>query len=533
MMGFFRRSPSDEPAVRQEPVVTERATTIPKTGTGRASLLKMARSMSVAAARRDRLTANWPTTPVPADDIVRRHQRPLVARSRDQAINNDYGRAFKRMVRQNLVGPNGIRLQAQAKDDRGKLDKDANTALENAFWDWGRRANCDVTGKRSWRAIQALAAVTVAIDGEFFIRMVYGADAGPWGFALQVLDPQRCPVDFDADRIAGGGFIRSGIEFNDYGRPRAYYFSTTRESEADYFYGGRAYIRIAADEIIHGYVEDMAGQKRGLPWMVSALLRMHMLGGYENSALVNARVSAAKGGFFQWKEGYGPDDDEDDADIEMDVEPGMYRELPSGLEVKDSFPQYPTGELGPFRKEMLRAIASGLGVSYNSLANDLEGVNFSSIRQGALDEREYWKDLQEWFWENLHEVVYERWLQVALLSGRIVLPEGGKLRPERIAKYRDVSWQGRRWTWIDPAADVKAAIDSKNNGLSTFSQFIRDSGRDPQEVYRELADDIEQMRDANLPEWFIEQALGKKPAAPKAPVPGQQNGDDPPPEGQA
>ncbi|MBL4929344.1 phage portal protein [Tabrizicola sp. KVB23] len=478
--------------------------------------MHLARSAMMDSARADRLTAAWPTSPIPADDIVRRNQRPLVARSREQAANNDYGKAFLRMVSQNVVGPDGIRLQAQTRDDNGTLDTAANDALESAWREWGRRENCDVAGKLSWRAIQAQAAVSAARDGEFMIRMIYGADAGPWGFSLQMLDPQRCPVDFDQDRVAGGGFIRHGIEFNIYGRALAYYFTTTQEGEADYHYGGRAYIRVPADEILHGFLPDLVGQKRGLPWMATALWRMHMLGGYERSALVNARASAAKGGFFQWREGEGPEADEDE-EIEMEVEPGMYRELPAGVEVVNSHPAYPTGELAPFRKEMLRAIASGLGVSYNGLANDLEGVNYSSIRQGALDEREHWKELQEWLIEALAEPVFMRWLRLSLLSGKIVLAKGGRLKPERLDKYTAVAWQGRRWAWIDPSADVKAAIDGKAAGLSTSSQFIRDSGRDPQDVFRELAADIQMMTAAGLPQWFIEQALGKKPAAPAKP----------------
>lgn len=526
-MRLFRRKAAETAVPPQaEAVVVERKTPIPSVARSRQIGMRLARSMMMDAARADRLTAAWPTTPVPADEVVRRNQRPLVARSREQCANNDYGRAFLRMCAQNIVGPQGIRLQAQSRDAAGALDMAANDAIEWAWWRWGQRQNCDVAGRRSWRMIQAGVVRSAARDGEFMVRLITGADAGPWEFALQVLDPQRCPVDFDQDRTPSGSFIRHGIEFNSYGRPLAYYFTTTLEGEANYFYGGQAFIRVPADEIVHGFVTDMEGQKRGLPWTATALWRMHMLAGYEKAALVNARVSAAKGGFFQWKEGYGPTEDEteDHEPIEMEVEPGMYRELPSGVEVKDSHPNYPTGELGPFRKEMLRAIASGMGVSYNALANDLEGVNYSSIRQGALDEREHWKDLQEWLIESLVEPVFSRWLRIALLAGRITLKGGAKLRPELLDRYSEVSWQGRRWAWIDPSADVKGAVEAKNNGMSTASQFIRDSGRDPQEVYRELAADIQQMTDAGLPQWFIEQALGRKPTSPTQPAPA-----DPPP----
>ncbi|MBK8663245.1 MAG: phage portal protein [Ignavibacteriales bacterium] len=33
-------------------------------------------------------------------------------------------------------------------------------------------------------------------------------------------------------------------------------------------------------------------------------------------------------------------------------------------------------------------------MSYNTLCNDLEGVNYSSIRAGLLDERAFYKEIQ-------------------------------------------------------------------------------------------------------------------------------------------
>jgi len=160
---------------------------------------------------------------------------------------------------------------------------------------------------------------------------------------------------------------------------------------------------VPADEVIHGFVEDIIGQRRGLPWASTSLWRLHMLGGFERAALTSARTGASVGGFFQWKEGYGPGEDEDNDDEELYVETdgGVFQELPEGAEMKEFNNQYPTGEFAPFHKAMLRGAGAGMGVSYPSFANDLEGVNFSSIRQGVLDERDHWMDLQEWLVETL------------------------------------------------------------------------------------------------------------------------------------
>jgi lambda family phage portal protein len=261
----------------------------------------------------------------------------------------------------------------------------------------------------------------------------------------------------------------------------------------------------------------MVGQKRGLPWMATGLFRMRNLNGFEDAAIVNARIGAAKMGFIEYETGYGPDL-ADGEEIEIEAEAGTFHELPAGAKLSKFDPQYPSNEFAAQVKVMLRGIAAGFGVPYNELANDLEGVNFSSIRQGTLDSREHWKELQEWLVESLHEPVFEEWLPRALLAGLIKFSTGRPLPAGKIDKYAQVQWQPRRWDWIDPRADVEAAIASKNSLLRSPGSIIRDSGKDPQTIYREIAADIEEMKAAGIPSEIISLAMGQKLAPPPAPA---------------
>ncbi len=461
------------------------------------------------SAKSDRLTSDWTTHPLTAEFVIRQHQRILVARSREQCANNDYARAFLRMSGQNIVGPKGVMLLAQSRDDKDALDTLANQAIEDAFAKWGHRSSCDVSGCLSWRGIQLLAVHQAARDGEFMFRKIYGKDAGPFGFALQALDPQRCDPSFDQYDLPNGAFIRAGIEFTQYGKPLAYHFSVAKESDAhyNYSYAGRNFFRVPADEIIHGFLSEMVGQKRGLPWLSTGLWSLKQLHGFEDAAVVAARVGASKMGVIQWKDGRGPESDDDELkNFEMTTEPGEFPVLPEGAELHSWNPKYPNGEFASQVKAMLRRFSAGAGVLYNNLANDLEGVNFSSIRQGTLDEREHWKEMQEWLIESLIQPVFEEWLPRALLGGHITV-KGRLLKPERIDRYANVSWQPRRWAWIDPGADVDAAIKSKNSLLQSPGQIIRESGRDPTDVWRELAADIEAMRVAGIPDDFIKASI--------------------------
>ena len=450
---------------------------------------------------------NWTVTPVTPDAYIALHHPTLVARSREQWSNNDYVRAFVRLVRQNIAGPQGVLMQSKCEKPRGGLDTEANKAIEADFDDWGKAGNCDVTGKLSWRAIQTLVTETTARDGEFVVRKIYGKSAGPHGFALQLIDPQRLSVRYENSKVDNeGGFIRHSIEYNRYGRAVAYHFASVDEWDAYYYsYAGRGFVRVPADEIIHGFVHEQVGQRRGLPWASTSLFRLHHLQGFEDASVQNARAGATKMGFIQYREGFGPEaEDDDDVAGSIDAEPLSFHELPEGAEFKEFNPNYPAGEFQTFHKAMLRGASAGMGVLYNTLASDLEGVNFSSIRQGTLDEREHWKELQQWLIEALCIPVFEAWLSYRLLAGEVKTKNGKPLPASKLAEYKRVVWQPRRWAWIDPRADQEANNSSIRGGQNSFSAVIREQGRDPETVFAELSADLAAMKAAGIPDDYIQ-----------------------------
>jgi lambda family phage portal protein len=130
---------------------------------------------------------------------------------------------------------------------------------------------------------------------------------------------------------------------------------------------------------------------------------------------------------------------------------------------------------------MMRSIANGLSVFYNSFGNDLEGVNFSSMRSGALEERDNWKTCQRFFIENFLEKIYREWLRMFLLSGLSILPISKK------DKFLNVVFQGRRWAWVDPYKDIQANALAIQSLIRSPQDVIRESGRDPEDVIAEIS----------------------------------------------
>jgi lambda family phage portal protein len=172
---------------------------------------------------------------------------------------------------------------------------------------------------------------------------------------------------------------------------------------------------VPAEDIIHAYQLDRPD-------------------GYEEAELVAARVGASKMGFITSPHGDGfvGEDTEDDYTPIMNAEAGTFEQLPEGMSVQTFDPQHPTSGFDAFHKSIMRGIASGLGVSYVSLANNLEGVNYSSIRQGTLEERDNYRILQRFMIDHFIEPVFQKWLlQTMSFKNGFLLP------PDKYDKFAD------------------------------------------------------------------------------------------------
>jgi lambda family phage portal protein len=278
-----------------------------------------------------------------------------------------------------------------------------------------------------------------------------------------------------------------GIEFDVWRRPVAYWISK-RDPYLDLYAVSSQttdWERVPAEDLYFGFDKERAYQSRGVPWFAASMLRLKMLSGYEEAALVNSRASAAKMGFLYSEEGQGEeyegDDKDSDGNVIEDADPGRIVQLPPGVKFQGYTPEFPNTQHEGFVRSALRAIASGLSVAAPSLSGDLSDVNYSSIRAGIAEERENYKEIQEWMIEVFMEKVFADWLEMALLKSAIKLPA------EKFDKYNKPAFSGRRWGYVDPDKDIDAKTKEIQAGGSTLTRWLAEGGYDLMEVLQERA----------------------------------------------
>lgn len=438
-----------------------------------------------AAAAVSRLSEDWSAAPTTAAAELYRHLRTLRARSRDLARNNPHMKRFLGMVRRNVIGPAGIRLQVRAKK-RGDLDELLNTEVEEQFKEWSLPENCSASGKYSWADCQGMAISTMAKDGEFLCRFIEADN--PFGFALKFYDPAYLDETYN-EVLKNGNRVVMSVEVDRYDRPVAYYFTTPRYDVAPYVRESMERVRVPAEEVAHCFLpfED-DGQIRGVPWAHAAMWHLRVLGQYTEAELINSHISACKMGFVippknNENAGIPAETEGQQAQIVDRSDPGLWQELPPGYDVKTFDPEHPGNNFDPFTSTVLRGAACGLDVSYFALAGDLTAVNYSSARVGLLDDRDNYRALQNFLINHFCRRVYRAWLTRSILKGAV------KVLPSDFDRLKSPDFQPRGWPWVDPLKDIAAAVEAINNGLATRSGFIAEQGGDFEDVVRRLKEE--------------------------------------------
>ena len=303
------------------------------------------------------------------------------------------------------------------------------------------------------------------------------------------------------EALPGGGSIKAGVEFDAIGRRVAYWMH--REHPGEHIRSqsllGNTPTRVPAVQIVHAFHVVRPGQVRGIPALAAVLAMLKEIAEVDDAHLMRAHiqnlfaiyeevperdaVSAidADGGVTSLET------DHDDIPIEV-AEPGEHVRLPPGHKI--STPDPPTGgpDFDAFIKTKLRSVAAGAGVTYEQLTCDLTGVNFSSIRAGLI---QFYREMEQVQSNVLVfqvcRPVYRRWLETAILAGRVSIPREERPRIRSLMRAKWMATPGREY--VDPEKEVRAIVKAIRAGLMSRTQGARLLGTDAEELDRIIAND--------------------------------------------
>ena len=447
---------------------------------------------SYDAARRGRLSSDWMASAASEDSELFSDLATLRNRSRQMIRDNPHAKNLQRIIENNVVGT-GIGCQALVLKPNGEPDKDANDRIEAAWAAWCERDTCHTAGLMSMSDILRLVIGSVFRDGEAIVRKVPQAfGKGKIPFALEVIEPDLLLDQTGSFLTNQGTAVRLGIEVNEWHRPVGYWMRTTHPG--DYSFVRNTVVdqtvRIDAAQIEHLYLVERWPQTRGTPWMHMVLRRLRDIGEYTKSEIVAARAAANIVGFVQQNpdfanpNGFDPEKPRPDF---VKSEPGTFRRLLPGETFSGFSPARPNANLDAFMRYMLREVAAGVGVSYETLSRDYSQSNYSSSRLALLDDRDLWRMLQGWLISNFLSRIYREWLDAAVLSGVLKLP--GYWNDK--ARFQAVRFKPRGWSWIDPSKEVAAYREAVSCGFMSRSSVISaiGNGQDREEVDREIRAD--------------------------------------------
>lgn len=455
--------------------------------------------VGLEAGRMGRRLRGWIPTRVHVNTLISQSGLTTLARARFLDRNNGYAKSARISYSANTVG-NGLKLSWKSPLKDTSAAEDQKGAVHEIWNDWAPYAGAE---GESLDGLQKIVANEVFVSGECFIRKRPRklTDGLPVPLQLQVLPSEMLPT-FLTMPLENGNIIRQGIEFDKIGRRVAYHFWRNHPGDSTVLpkYGER--IRITADQILHVYDPQEAGQIRALPELTPSIVPLWMLDIYDDAELDRKKTAALvglfvkrpdpDGEFFEKALAKGSVGGPSVGDVEprgaqdIQLEPGVAHVLFPGEDIATMLPAESGHSYDPFQYRTLTRICAGIGQPYAAVTWDLVKANYSNMRAALIEARRRTETVQRnCFVHRMCRGVLKWWTDAAHIAGALNFEDYA----ENPAPYFRAAWMCPRWVWLDPEKDAYGEILLIDAGLKARSETIEESGRDPVEVDRRIATD--------------------------------------------
>lgn len=417
------------------------------------------------AASVGRRTQGWRRSSGDANAVIGPALGRLRETARDLVRNNPYAESALSTIADHAVGSG---IVADTEDE----------AALKAWQSWAESTTCDADGRHDFYGLQKLVMRTVAESGEVLVRrrIRFTTDGYPLNLQIQVLDPDFLDTLKEAAQLPNGGRIVQGVEFDAIGRRVAYWLFP--EHPGSLQGGTAASQRVPSESILHVFKALRPGQVRGPSWFAPVLLRSRDFDEYEDATLMKAKIAACLAVLTTDPDGMaeplGTVDTSKTPEWDS-LEPGAVMNIAQGRSVTVVQPPNST-DYDAYARTQLRAIATGLGVTYEDLTGDYAGMPYSAARMSRL---RHWSRVDDWRWRilipQLCTPVWSWAMQNALILGQV-----------RASAMPPAEWTPEPAPMVDPVNEGLAYQRLMRIGLRSFPEAMREQGFKPAKVLAEI-----------------------------------------------
>ncbi|MFA6848735.1 MAG: phage portal protein [Selenomonadaceae bacterium] len=434
------------------------------------------------AADNSRLNRGRDTINSPASRVDNLSRDVLRARVRAAERNSDIIEAMITAITRNVIGGKGIRLQIRLSDGQEVLENEFDK-LELLWKRWCRE--CDVSGTQTFREMQEMIVRRYKLDGGIFILKVYTKDSFP--FKLQVIEVDELDSTYNTGKDENGNRAVNGIKYNQFNKPVKYYFV---KYDANGLLTGER-IEVDAKDVCFIWKKTRPSQLREITSFAPVLSKIYDINDLNLYMLTKEKVNACLAAFVKraapTATSFGRNAVNSAGERKeytgKQLTPGMIMELNEGDEISSISPPNSSGGVD-FMRQQQRLAGAGIGLSYETTSRDMSQVNYSSARQGLLEDWETYGDIQQTLIDHFLRWVFNEFLycSVALL-GLVNLPDFFAKR----AEYEECAdWIVPARKWIDPKKEIEAEILALDKNLKTYQEVITAQGNDPYQTLKDI-----------------------------------------------
>lgn len=451
------------------------------------------------------------------DDALDADRALTLRRVRILVENNLTAKVILWYIKRRVLGHKGIMPSVKTSSTT------FNKQVEKAFYTWAFGPNkIDYSGTRNFYDAQTLWLMEMITTGEGFSYWVMGEG----NFTLENFEVEQLlnlysrsiPVGIVGNKYS----IHEGIEYD--GRKALAFYIEWVEPGQMYRYD--KYVKVPSSQVQRLSKTTRPTATRGESEFVTTLKTMYDISDADVAELTALRAAAYFGlhvkpapgqeGAISIKNMGGKKsttptivDGEQECRNKISAKPGSVNVLAADVSLLDA--NRPGNVYLPFTSALTKKVAAAHGLPYVPVSGDASQANYSSSRVASMPEVDRFKEDQETIITKGCVPVFHNWLVWATMKGLITPPKRTSL--EEIA-YHLTEWQVRGQEWVDIKAELERKRFELESGISTWSQIVSASGKDPIDQVELIKKDAElaEKYDVKIPLCGV--PIAKEPTLP-------------------